>query len=133
MKKTILRTEKAPLPVNSSYSQAVKAGEFIFLSGTTGRITDPSSLKGWRIESNDPKAQTQQAMENIKNQLIAIGLTMHNIVKLVVYVTDRTFFKQVSEGIMPYFEKEPPAQTLVVVKGLAVEEMLVELDATALS
>jgi 2-iminobutanoate/2-iminopropanoate deaminase len=133
MQKTILFSINAPKPVNSSYSQAVRVGELIFLSGTTGRIVDPSLPRGWRIDNNDPGAQTTQAMENIRKQLEDIGLTMQNVVKLVVYVTERSFFPKVSESIIPYFQKDPPAQTLVVVKGLALEEMLVEIDATAVS
>ncbi len=101
-------SEGAPQPIVPFYSQAIKVGNTVYLSGTTGR-----DLEG-RIVGSDPKDQSVRALENMKAVLEAAGTNMENVVKLTVY-----------------FSRDPPATTMVLVKGLARRDVLVEFDAIA--
>ena len=129
MERILIDTPKAPKPIRPYYSQAfkVKADHIIFLSGQTGRTTQGDIAKG------DIRKQTVQAIENIKAILEEAGASLGNIVKLVVYTTDiEKYFEDISEIRLKYFGADaPPTSTLIGVKRLALKDMLIEIDATA--
>jgi len=126
MNKQVIRTDKAPLPV-APYSQAVKAGDFLFVSGQV-----PIDPKTGKVVIGDIAIQTKQTLENIKAILSAAGLSLKDVVKVTVFLKDVKDFKKMNETYGTYFMDEPPARTTVQAQ-LAIEELLIEIDAVACS
>ncbi|MEM1942818.1 MAG: Rid family detoxifying hydrolase [Candidatus Caldarchaeum sp.] len=124
MTKQILTSDKAPKPVGP-YSQAVKAGNFIFLSGQVA--LNPSTGK---IEGGDVRSQTRRALENAKGLLESYGYSLKDVVKAVVYLTKPEHFQEMNEVYREYFKDTPPARTTVVV-DLPLKDALVEIDLIA--
>jgi len=120
----IRRTQ--PTAATGSYSQAVLAGNTLYISGQTGE-----GLDGSPPVSGDPTAQTRQACENIKVLLAEAGGEISHAVKLTVYITDRAYREPVYAVIAEYFGPHSPASTGVIVDGLASAAFLVEIDVTA--
>jgi len=83
------------------------------------------------VGKGDMKAQTCQVLENIKAILERAGANFDQIVKVTVYVTDMSRFKEIHEVRAQYFRKDYPASTLVQVSGLVSPEMLIEIEAVA--
>lgn len=108
-----IKTEKAPSPVGP-YSQAVEVGNFLFLSGQVG--IDPKSSK--LVEGF--KNQVMQIFENIDAILKEAGYSRESIVKVVIYLTDITKFKELNEIYEEFFKevKVKPARVTVGVKEL---------------
>ncbi|MEM1986242.1 MAG: RidA family protein [Nitrososphaeria archaeon] len=123
MSKDIIRTENAPTPIGP-YSQAIKAGNFLFISGQ-GPI-DPKT--GKKIVG-DIKEQTRQVLENIKSILEAAGLTLENVVKVNVYLKNINDFPKMNEVYKEYFKTNPPARTTV--QAIPPADIDVEIDAIA--
>ncbi|MEM0054003.1 MAG: RidA family protein [Nitrososphaeria archaeon] len=123
MSKDIIRTENAPTPIGP-YSQAIKAGNFLFISGQ-GPI-DPKT--GKKIVG-DIKEQTRQVLENIKSILEAAGLTLENVVKVNVYLKNMNDFPKMNEVYKEYFKTNPPARTTV--QAIPPADIDVEIDAIA--
>jgi 2-iminobutanoate/2-iminopropanoate deaminase len=121
--KKIVYTEKAPKPVGP-YSQAVISGDFVFISGQIP--LDPQSQK---IVEGGIEAQTVQVMENLKNILESIDLTLDNVVKTSVFLSDLNDFQSFNMVYGKYFEKNPPARSTVQVGLMA--GVLLEIDAIA--
>lgn len=119
LNKTIVRTEKAPKPVGP-YSQAVEAGGFLFCSGQIS--IDP---KNDQVLNGPIEEQTKQVFENIQAVLAAAGLTLNNVIKTTMYLTNMNDFPVVNEIYARYFVEEPPARTTIAVaalpKGVNVE------------
>ncbi len=109
-----------------SYSQGVFAGNTLYLAGQTGE-----GLDGSPPTPGDAAAQTRRACENIRQLLNEAGGDLSHVVKLTNYITDRAYRKPVYEVIAEYFGPYAPASTGVIVDGLASEDFLVEIDATA--
>jgi len=115
--KKIFSTDKAPQAIGP-YSQAVSAGDFLFLSGQIPLRPDGSMVEG-SIEE-----QTEQVMENILAVLKATDLDIKNIIKTTIYLIDLKDFEKVNEVYGSYFEREsylkanPPARATVQVVGL---------------
>ncbi len=110
--KTIISTENAPAAVGT-YSQAVKAGNTVYLSGQVP--LDPATMK---VVDGDFKAQTRQVFENLKAVTEAAGGSLADIVKLNVFIVDMAVFPQVSEVMGDYFEEPYPARACVAVAAL---------------
>ncbi len=127
MKKEIIVSDKLSKPLGI-YSQAVKAegNRLLFISGMTARDKD-----GNIVGKGDMRAQTRQVLENIKAVLEKAGATFDQIVKVTVYITDMSRFKEIHEVRAQYFKKDYPASTMVQVSGLVSPEMLIEIDAVA--
>jgi len=108
-----IKTEKAPSPVGP-YSQAVEVGNFLFLSGQVG--IDPKSNK--LVEGF--KNQVRQIFENVDAILKEAGYSRESIVKVVIYLTDITKFKELNEIYEEFFKevKVKPARVTVGVKEL---------------
>jgi 2-iminobutanoate/2-iminopropanoate deaminase len=121
-KRTVF-TEKAPKPVGP-YSQAVISSDFVFISGQIP--LDPQSSK---IVEGGIEAQTIQVMENLKNILESIDLTLDDVVKISVFLNDLNDFQSFNTVYGRYFEKNPPARSTVQVGLMA--GVLLEIDAIA--
>ena len=106
------------------YSQAIDAGDFVFLQGQTGLTLD-----GELVGPGDPGRQTVQAMENIRDLMRLAGGELSDVVKIVVYVTDRAHRPFVYPVISEYFGELKPCSTGLIVAGLAIPELVVEIDA----
>ena len=112
MKKQILHTDNAPAAVGP-YSQAVRAGHFLF---TAGQIPlDPQTGK---IVEGDITDQTRQVMANIGAILTAAGTGFQNVVKTTVFLQDMDEFAVVNQIYGEYFGDDPPARSTVEVAGL---------------
>jgi 2-iminobutanoate/2-iminopropanoate deaminase len=105
-------TKNAPEPIGP-YSQAVKAGNFVFVSGQVGK--DPVS---GAIINENIKAEAKQVMANVKNILEAAGLTMASIVKTTIFLTSMDDFAQVNEVYSSFFTGNYPARETVQVSRL---------------
>ena len=124
MNKVIINTPKAPAPIGP-YSQAVKAGGFLFLSGQIAIVPGTSELKTSNIVE-----ETAQVMQNIKALLEAAGLDFSHVVKTSIFLKDMGLFAQVNEEYGKYFEKDFPARETVAVKTLP-KDVNVEISMTA--
>ncbi|MEM2080902.1 MAG: Rid family detoxifying hydrolase [Candidatus Bathyarchaeia archaeon] len=122
MKETI-QTEDAPKPVGP-YSQAVKAGNFLFVSGQLA--IDP---KEGKIIDGDIKAQTAQVMRNIKAILNAAGYDLNDIVQVTVYLSSMALFSEFNSEYAKYFSKEPSARATVGIE--LMPGALIEISAIA--
>jgi 2-iminobutanoate/2-iminopropanoate deaminase len=108
----IIDTKNAPAPIGP-YSQAVQTGNLVFVSGQIGK--DPVS---GTMKNDNIKDEAAQVMDNVKAVLAAAGLTMDNVVKTTIYLTDINDFKQVNEVYGSYFKADYPARETVEVSHL---------------
>jgi len=120
----IIKTEKAPKAIGP-YSQAIKSGNFIFISGQLP--IDP--ING--LIPQDIKEQTKNVLNNIKAILEEANCSMENIVKTTVYMTDLSLFQQMNEIYAQFFKNNPPARATVEVKSLP-KGANVEIEAIAI-
>jgi 2-iminobutanoate/2-iminopropanoate deaminase len=124
MKKETLATAKgfvSPSPL----SQAVRVGNLIFISGQIP--VDSSTLK---VVSAEFSVQARAVLENIKGIVEAAGISIHNVVKTTVFLTDMTRFQEMNEIYREYFPVAPPARTCVGVKELP-RNAQIEIEAIA--
>lgn len=112
MSKTIVQTSMAPEPIGP-YSQAVKAGDFLFLSGQVALIPGTSEINTANITE-----ETRQVMENLKAVLVAAGTDFSSVVKTTIFLKDMSSFAEVNAEYGKYFEKDFPARETVAVKTL---------------
>ncbi len=106
------------------YSRAVKAGEFLAVSGTTA--TDE---RGLLVGAGQMYVQTRQALLNIKAHVERAGFSVANVVRTRVFTTDISRFAEIARAHKEIFGGNPPASTLVEVKRLVHPGMLVEIEA----
>jgi 2-iminobutanoate/2-iminopropanoate deaminase len=123
LSKKIVFTEKAPKPVGP-YSQAVISGNLVFVSGQIPIDPKTSKVIGGGIE-----AQTVQVLENLKNILESINLTLSDVVKTSVFLSSFSDFQSFNRVYSRYFEVNPPARTTVQAGLMA--GVLLEIDAIA--
>jgi 2-iminobutanoate/2-iminopropanoate deaminase len=121
--KEIITTENASKP-SGPYSQAVKAGNFLFISGQLA--LDP---KLGKLVNADIKAQTAQVLENIKAILEAAGYSMADIVQTNVYLSSLKMFKDFNAVYAQYFTEDYPARATV--EATLMKDVLVEISAVA--
>lgn len=122
--KTELKSNCAPGAIGP-YSQAVKAGNFIFVSGQL-----PIDAKTGMMPS-DIKEQTKQSLENIKAILAEAGASMDNVVKATVYLADMSYFGPMNEVYGEYFKGGVyPARAAFAVKELP-KQALLEIEVIA--
>jgi len=125
MKKTVIQTEKAPKAIGP-YSQAIQAGNFLFLSGQI-----PLDPKTGEFIKGDIRRQTQQVLENIKGVLESQELGMDSVVKVTIFLKDIGNFNEVNEVYATYFPSSPPARSTVGVAKLP-KDADIEIEAVAL-
>jgi 2-iminobutanoate/2-iminopropanoate deaminase len=122
--KEIIASDKAPKAVGP-YSQAVRVGNLVFLSGQIP--LDPVS--GQLVEGGI-HTQTGRVFENIRAVLETAGLTFENVVKTTVYLKNLADFVAMNEIYAQYFPSNPPARSTVEVARLP-RDVSVEIDAIA--
>ena len=122
--KVIVDTEEAAPPIGP-YSQAVKCGNTLFLSGQIAM--DPKTR---RLVGKDAAQQTEQILQNIEAILKFMGLTLGHIVRCVVYVVDFAEMRAINEVYSKSFAVDQPARTTVQVTALPGGAR-VEIEATA--
>lgn len=110
--KKVINTINAPAPIGP-YSQAVVAGNFVFVSGQI-----PINPSTGELISENVKAETKQVMENIKAILTEAGLNFNHIVKTSIFLTDMQSFAQVNEVYGTYFTDQFPARETIQVAAL---------------
>jgi len=125
VKKKVIQTEKAPRAIGP-YSQAIRAGDFLFLSGQI-----PLDPKTGELVKGDIRQQTKQVLENIKGVLESQGLGMEDVVKATIFLKDIGNFNQVNEVYAAYFPSSPPARSTVEVAKLP-RDADIEIEAIAL-
>ncbi|GLI39671.1 RidA family protein [Geobacter hydrogenophilus] len=123
--KEIISTDKAPKAIGP-YSQAVKAGGLLFLSGQIP--LDPATGE---FVPGGIREQTDRVMDNIAAVLAEAGLGFDAVVKTTIFLTDLANFGVVNEVYGSRFSAEPPARSTVEVKGLP-RGALVEIEVLAL-
>ena len=107
-------------------SSAVRVGDLVFLSGALGTKPGGGGLADGGIEG-----QTRQALENIKASAALAGVTMADIAKCTVFLTDVANFQAMNGVYREFFPANPPARTTVVVAALVVEGAVIEIECMA--
>ncbi len=126
MTKKIIATDQAPQAIGS-YSQAVQAGGFLFASGQIA--LDPQTGD---MVNDDFQTEARRVFDNVKGIAEAASLSLADIVKLTVYITDLSDFATLNEVMGEYFDEPYPARAAVQVAALP-RGATVEVDATFLS
>jgi len=112
MEKNIINTSHAPAPIGP-YSQAVQAGNFLFISGQVA--INPAT---GNIEATDAAGEATQVMNNLKAVLTEAGFDFSHVVKTTIFLSDMSLFGTVNEVYGKYFIGNFPARETVAVKGL---------------
>lgn len=122
--KKIISTQDAPKAIGP-YSQAVQAGDFLYISGQI-----PIDPKTGEFAGNNIKTQTRQSLTNICAILQAAGCSIEQVVKVNVYLNDMNDFTAMNEVYGEFFTKDYPARAAVEVAKLP-KAALVEIEAIA--
>jgi reactive intermediate/imine deaminase len=122
MTRHIITTDKAPQAIGT-YSQAVKVGNTVYLSGQIP--LEPATMQ---LLEGDMRSQIVRVFENLKAIAIAAGGSLADIVKLTVYLTDLNHFPLVNEVMATYFKEPYPARAALGVSQLP-KGATVEMDA----
>lgn len=123
--KTIINTPAAPAAIGP-YSQAVKQGGHLFISGQL-----PINPESGLIEAKDIQGQTRQVFSNLKAIIEAAGCRMSDVVKTTVLLADMSLFAGMNEVYASQFEGDYPARAAFAVKELP-KQALVEIEAIAI-
>lgn len=119
MAKQIIHTDKAPKAIGT-YSQAVKVGNTVYLSGQIPLVPETMELA-----QGDMRAQVRRVFDNLQAVAEAAGGSLADVVKLNVFLTDLSHFPLVNEVMAEYFAQPYPARAAVQVaalpKGVPVE------------
>lgn len=119
-----ITTKNAPQALGP-YSQAIKVGEYLFLSGQIP--INPASNK---VEAVGIKEQTRQVMDNIRSILESEELGLENIVKTTIFITDMEQFSIVNEEYGAILGSHRPARSTIEVSRLP-KDVLIEIEAIA--
>jgi len=124
MTKKFIKTQSAPQPIGP-YSQGIRAGNFLFVSGQ-GPI-DPKT--GKMIEA-DIEKQTHQTLQNVKAIVEDSGLSLNDVVKVSIFLKNASDFQKMNEIYKTFFQENPPTRTTVQANFVS-PGMLIEIDAIA--
>jgi enamine deaminase RidA (YjgF/YER057c/UK114 family) len=113
------RVYRSSLP----FAQATIAGGFMFVCCVGGD-------RNGRLAPGDVRAQTQQAIDNIRALIEEAGGSLADVVKCTVYVTDRADWQPMNDVYFANFKDDPPHRVSCIVGGLGSPDCLVEIDAT---
>jgi len=125
VRKEIISTKTAPDPVGP-YSQSVKAGNLLYISGQLP--IDPSS---GQLTGDEITEQTRQCLENLKSILTAAGSDLEDVLKVSVFLKDLSDFNAMNKTYAQFFYAEQPARCCVQVAKLPLDAR-VEIEAIAL-
>lgn len=121
-KSTVILTQKAPQPIGP-YSQAIRAGNFLFCSGQI-----PLDAVSGQIAAADVEGQTRKVMENVQAVLEAGGASFKDVVKTTIFLKSMSDFPKVNEIYGSFFKGlTPPARSTVEVARLP-KDVLVEIE-----
>ena len=126
MEMKLVNTDKAPKAVGP-YSQAVKAGDMLFMSG---QIPIDPSTNELNLYGGDAAKQADLVLNNLKAVLASEGLTLDNVIKTGVFLKDMADFVHVNEVYASHFGTHKPARACVAVAGLP-KGVSVEIEAIA--
>lgn len=121
---TKVETKQAPAAIGP-YSQAVRAGDYLFCSGQVPLVPETGEMVAGGVE-----AQTRQSLDNLMKVLAAAGCDFNSVVKTTIYLTDLGDFAVVNEIYAGYCAEIAPARATVQVAALP-KGALVEIDAVA--
>jgi enamine deaminase RidA (YjgF/YER057c/UK114 family) len=116
----------APWEPIFGYARAVKAGDWLLISGTTS-----FDAQGVVVGRGQMYAQARQAIENIVAVLERAGMALSNVVRTRIFVTEIGDFEAVSRAHREAFGANPPAATVVEVSRLVHPDMMIEIEADA--
>ena len=125
MKHQVIQTDNAPKAIGP-YSQAVKAGNMLFVSGQVPFV--PETME---IVEGDVKAQTAQSLKNVQAILAEAGLDFSHVVKSTVFIKDMNEFAQINEVYAEFFGENKPARACVEVARLP-KDVKVEIEVIAI-
>ena len=126
MEKSVVRTEAAPAPFQGApYSQAIRAGELVFVSGQLALRPGETELSGGTIEE-----QTEQVLANLRAILEEAGSSLDRLVKTTVFLQSLGDFAGMNEVYARHVGDRPPARSTVEVAALP-SGALVEIEAIA--
>jgi 2-iminobutanoate/2-iminopropanoate deaminase len=124
MDRIVVTSERVPRST-SPLSPAIKAGDYLFVSGQVGaNPTTRETMKG--IEEH-----SRQCLENIKAILTAGGTSLDKVVKVTVFMTNIKDFAMMNDVYRTYFPTNPPAHSCIEVKSLAREGLEIEIECVA--
>lgn len=124
--KEVISTDKGPKAIGP-YSQAIRAGGFVFLSGQVA--FDPATSQ---IIEGDVASQTARVLDNLTAIAEAAGTSLDKAVKATVYLKDMNEFAAMNEVYARYFTKNPPARATVEVARLP-RDVRVEIELITLA
>jgi len=125
MKKRAVQTDRAPKAIGP-YSQAIQAGNMIFLSGQI-----PLDPRTGEVVLGNIRKQTVRVLENLKGMLESQNLGMEDVVKTTIFLKNMDYFNQVNDVYGTYFSSSPPARSTVEVARLP-RNVEIEIEAIAL-
>ena len=123
MAKEIIRTQDAPS--SPYFSQAVKAGANIYLSGIVGTDPKTNQLAGQTIQE-----QTRQSLSNCQNILRAAGAGLGDVVEVQILLTRPSDFAGLNEEYIKFFRENPPARSVGKL-GVEIPDLLVSIKMMA--
>lgn len=111
------------------YSQGIvtRGGKLLFVAGQTA-----ANKEGKVVGKGNIKAQTEQVFANLKAVLKEAGGSLDNLVMTTTYIVDRKYREGYNEVRRGQYKKDPPTSTLVIVKGLAHPDYLIEISGIAM-
>ncbi len=126
MRKKVIKTDQAPAAIGP-YEQGIGAGEFLFTSGQIALDPATGNFLEGKIEE-----ETELVIKNLEAILTAAGLTLNDVVKVTVYLTDLGHFGRVNQVYEKFFGGSKPARACVQVAALP-KGAKIEMDAIAVS
>ncbi|MBD3651855.1 MAG: RidA family protein [Alcanivorax sp.] len=120
--RSVIKTDRAPAAIGP-YSQAIKAGSTVYLSGQIP--LDPATME---LVGGGMDAQVRRVFDNLSAVCDAAGGALHDIVKLNIFLTDLSYFNLVNEIMKEYFQEPYPARAAIGVAALP-KGAEVEMDA----
>ncbi len=124
--KTAIVAEKAPAALGP-YSAAIRVGDFLYCAGQTPIVPETGELREGCVG-----CQTDQCLKNVSAVLEAAGLTLANVVKTTVFLTDMADFATMNGKYAEYFAEPFPARSTVAVKALP-KDARVEIEVIAVA
>ena len=112
MKKQAIHSDAAPSAIGT-YSQAIRSGQLVFLSGQIP--LDPATME---IAGGDFEARARQVFENLKAVAVEAGADLDHVVKLTIYLTDLDNFSTINAVMADYFQEPYPARAALGVASL---------------
>jgi len=124
MNRDVIATTDAPGAIGP-YSQAIRAGGLVFVSGQTGIVPQTKAFAGPTVAE-----QTAQALKNLQAILEAAGTDLAHVVKTSVFLADMATFGEMNSVYATFFPADPPARSTIAVRSLPLDA-LVEIDLIA--